>query len=197
MGQRLIVTVNTHGHDICKIYYHWSAYSVSALYETKKIIEAIGECKDIKELRLKLIRFCEETGGGIDGGKDSNEWNYITNEYPDETFKSEGIDRSYGLIAISKEGMKNLQSWCEGEITLYIDECNIFNDVIWYYGSIDDYNNDMRENGQDEIEFDDIPKMYYDPCDFDFCDIDYIIDAFEHAPDYVVSYAGGVYQLIA
>ena len=31
MGQRLVVTVNDNGKDICKMYFHWSAYSMSAL----------------------------------------------------------------------------------------------------------------------------------------------------------------------
>ncbi len=41
MGQRLVVTVNQYGKDIAKIYYHWSAYSLSALQEAREIINVL------------------------------------------------------------------------------------------------------------------------------------------------------------
>ena len=81
MGQRLVVTVNDNGKDICKMYFHWSAYSMSALYVTRDILNAILEENNIMDLRLRLIRFCEAYSGGIDGGKDSDEWKYIQKEY--------------------------------------------------------------------------------------------------------------------
>lgn len=36
MGQRLVMTIRKNREDICKIYYHWSAYTSSALKEAKK-----------------------------------------------------------------------------------------------------------------------------------------------------------------
>ena len=40
MGQLLVITIENNGEDLCKIYYHWSAYSVSALMEARDIIIA-------------------------------------------------------------------------------------------------------------------------------------------------------------
>ena len=89
MGQRLVITIQDCGEEICKIYYHWSAYSRSALMETRDVLNVLfDEENDIKDLRLRMIRFCECNGGGIDGGKDSDEWKYIQKVYPHEAFKS-------------------------------------------------------------------------------------------------------------
>ena len=43
MGQRLVVTVKNNGNDLAKIYFHWSAYTVSALMEARKIVDCICE----------------------------------------------------------------------------------------------------------------------------------------------------------
>lgn len=51
MGQRLIIKVYEDKNSmdeyrkgaICSIYYHWSAYSISALYEAKNLVEAIRD----------------------------------------------------------------------------------------------------------------------------------------------------------
>ena len=39
MGQRLVITIHAFDEDIATIYYHWSAYTTSALQEAKDIIE--------------------------------------------------------------------------------------------------------------------------------------------------------------
>ena len=130
MGQRLVVTIKNNGEDLCKLYYHWSAYSISALIETRDIINTLlDEDNEIKDLQLRMIRYVEANGGGIDGGKDSNEWMYIRNMYANETFKSKGISRNCGLIAISEPGMRDLQYWSEGDVTIDLDECKVINYV--------------------------------------------------------------------
>lgn len=73
MGQRLVISVENNEKKLCNLYYHWSAYTLSALDETKKVIDCIYNHKDEseKELLLRLIQFCEENGGCIDGGSNS------------------------------------------------------------------------------------------------------------------------------
>lgn len=202
MGQRLVVTVRSKDEDICKIYYHWSAYSVSALVEAKSIIDAIfDEENDIADLRLRLIRFCEQNGGGIDGGKDSDEWNYITREYPDEVFKSEGISRNDGLIALSEKGMDDIQYWSEGDIIIDLDKCKIINGVHFSYANIEDYNDNAKlyydEEEYEDKTLDDIPALECDLYEFDFAYIIYLIEALRNATDYVVRYGSNIYELIA
>ena len=89
MGQRLVVTINKNDGHICKIYYHWSAYSHSALYKVRELVNCIYNSEDEteNELLLRLIRFCEKNGGGIRA--DDKEFEYIQELYPNETFKKE------------------------------------------------------------------------------------------------------------
>lgn len=67
MGQRLVVSIQNEGREIATVYYHWSAYTVSALWEVSKLVKRIFNHQDEteEELKLRLIRFCEENGGGI------------------------------------------------------------------------------------------------------------------------------------
>lgn len=199
MGQRLVVTVNDNGKDICKMYFHWSAYSMSALYVTRDILDAILSDDDIMDLRLRLIRFCEAYGGGIKNGKDSDEWKYIQNTYPNEIFKEEGISRNCGLIAISEDGMNDLQDWSEGDIIINIDTHRVINLVNWFYDSVYGYNNNRKEWDSDWIDvcLEDIPELECNLCDFNYEDIDYLIEALDNAPDFVVRYGNEIYELIA
>ena len=41
MGQRLVITANYKNQEIAKIYFHWSAYTVSALQEAYDLINEI------------------------------------------------------------------------------------------------------------------------------------------------------------
>ena len=153
MGQRLVVTIENNEEELCKIYYHWSAYSISALMETRDIInELFDEYNEIEDIRLRMIRFVESDGGGIKNGKDSDEWKYIQNAYPNEIFKEEGISRNCGLIAISEDGMNDLQDWSEGDIIINIDTHRVINLVNWFYDSVYDYNNNRKEWDSDWID---------------------------------------------
>lgn len=150
MGQRLVVTVNQYGEDIAKIYYHWSAYSVSALREAREIINVLYDDEnEEKDLRLRLIRFCENNGGGIDGGETSDEWKRITKMYPNVEFKKDNISRNCGLIALSEEGMNDIQGWSEGDVIINLDEDRVFNYVNFWYNDIDSYNEDCSELDDD------------------------------------------------
>ena len=121
MGQRLVVTIEKGERELAKIYYHWSAYTYDALYETKKVIDCIYNHNDEteRELLLRLIRFCENNGGGIRGSKE--ELAYVQHLYFNETFKTEDYSRNNGLIALSKSGMADLQSWSEGDVYINLD----------------------------------------------------------------------------
>ena len=72
MGQRLVITVETNEKKLCNIYYHWGAYTFSALFHTKEVIDCIYNHKDEteEELLLRLIRHCEKTGGGINANEE-------------------------------------------------------------------------------------------------------------------------------
>lgn len=177
MGQRLVVSIEKGEKPIAKIYYHWSAYTHSALYETRDIINEIysHEDKTESELLLRLIRFCENNGGGIRAT--TEEFNYIRSLYPDETFVTENYSRSNGLIALSEEGMAALQSWSEGDVYIDLDTDQVDFCVYCGYEYLDDYVKE-RLSWDDEFnvsEVDDIPEFDFDLGRFDVSDIDAII----------------------
>ena len=200
MGQRLVVTITQNGENIAALYYHWSAYTLSSLYETRDILNVLyDDDNDEKDLRLRLIRFCEKNGGGIDGGENSDEWNYIQSRYPNEEFKKDGISRNNGLIAISEKGIDEMLSWSEGNVCIDLDEDNVDNSVYSYYADIDYYNDDHSE-WDDEfkpVTLEDIPSILGDFGSFNVSDIDSIIRQIECLDGYVCRNNDGIYELVA
>ena len=189
MGQRLICTIKTNEKTLCNIYFHWSAYTYSALLETKKIIDCIYNHKDEteKELLLRLIRFCEENGGGIEGTED--EFEYIQNLYPNETFKTDNYSRNEGLIALSEKGMADLQSWSEGDVFINIDTDQVDFCVYSGYDNIKEYIEERKswDDEFDESELSNIPTFDFDLGYSNTNDIDEIIKGLD-----VVDYEGVV-----
>lgn len=179
MGQRLVITVKKNDEDLAKIYFHWSAYTYSALLETKKVIDCIYNHKDetIKEMQLRLIKFLEDNGGGIKG--DESEIKYIQRMYPNEVFKTDGYSRSYGLIALSKDGMQDLQYWSEGDVTIDLDTDTVDNTVYGWWDDIDEYNESRKEwdDDFDGYKLEDIEDVRCDIGQFNVEDIDKILSA--------------------
>ena len=121
------------------------------------------------------IKFIENDGGGIKGER--SEFEYIQRMYPDETFKQDGYSRSNGLIALSKEGMKELQDWSEGDMTLNLDEDRVENTVFYWYESVEEYNQERREwdDDFDGYALSDIKEISYDLGNFGIECIDDIL----------------------
>lgn len=199
MGQRLVVKVVKDGKDIAGMYFHWSAYSMSALVETRNIINAIyNDESETEDVRLRLIRYCESNGGCINGGADSKEWNRIVEMFPNETFKTDG-SRNCGLIALSEDGIDNIHLWSEGDVIIDLDNETV-TDWVWNeYESIDDYNEDRKEwmDEDEEIKLEDIIDVGYDLNEFDISEIDNIIHKLNNYDGYVVRNGKNIYELIA
>lgn len=200
MGQRLVVSIQNNGKELATVYYHWSAYTVSALWETSKLARCIFNHKDEteEELKLRLIRFCEENGGGINGSVEEIE--YIQNLYPNEVFKNRGYSRSDGLIDISEKGRRESHGWSEGDVEVYIDEERINNGVFGYFPDYQTYCEEVKswgEDYEDEImKFEDIPDIGYDLGDIAIEDIDNVITALEAAGKQFVKYGNEIYELV-
>ena len=195
MGQRLVVTVRKNEEDICKIYYHWSAYTMSALDEARKIVDVIynNEDETTRDLQLRLIRFCEQNGGCIDGGCDSAEYECIQDIFPNEHFKEDG-SRSDGLIAISRQGMDDLQKWSEGDLTIDLDEERIYNNVLFCY---DDCEEEFWES-HDWLEEEErvIEPIGYDISEFDIGELNDVIKELREVEGDFVRDGYCIYELI-
>ena len=197
MGQRLIVSLTKNNRDIAKIYYHWSAYTVSALWETQKIVNCIYNHKDEteKELQLRLIRFCEENGGGIRG--DDMEFAYIRNRFPGENFKTDGYSRNDGLIAISESGMQGLQYWSEGDVIINLDEDLINFGVYASYESFEEYIEERKECDDDfeGLELEEIPDIGWDLGYIHVEDLDAVVEAVDVANSNPIRNGNEIFEL--
>ena len=202
MGQRLVVTIERKNQELAKLYFHWSAYTGDALYVTRDIIHCIYNHKDEtdREMLLRLIRFSEERGGGIDGGEGSGAWNYIVTTYPGEKFKSEGISRSDGLIAIDEDSMEEMQRYSEGDVYINLDEDMIDFCVYCGYETLREYVEE-RKSWDDEFEeftIDECPRVSYELGYIDVNDIDALIDEFENTEDNqnIIMFGNEIVELI-
>lgn len=201
MGQRLVCTIETNEKKLCNIYFHWSAYTDSALLETKKIIDCIYNHKDEteKELLLRLIRFCEENGGGIRGTDD--EFKYVQNLYPNSVFKTDNYSRNDGLIALSEKGMADLQSWSEGDVYINIDTDEVDFCVYAGYESLDEYIREREswDDDFDKTELNNIPTFDFNLGYFNVSDINAIIASLDGISndEYVIKCGGEICELIA
>lgn len=178
MGQRLVITVQSGSENIARIYYHWSAYTRSALEEARAIVEYLDDIdpKTIPQTQLALIRLCEKNGGGIDGGLDSREGAYIQERWPKEQFRKAKPDRSYGLIAITEAGMDELMGWAEGELFIDVEDRMIYNEVFcsssfesWkeFYGEV--YGKTQEE--LDRMTLDDLPELHHSMDEVSFSEV--------------------------
>jgi hypothetical protein len=197
MGQRLVITIKNGDEDLAKIYYHWSGYTFSALLETKKIIDCIynHQGETISEMKLRLIKFLEDNGGGIKG--EQSEFDYIKKMYPKEIFKEDGYSRNNGLIALSEKGMQDLQDWSEGDVTIDIDTDTVENTVFYSYEHIDEYNKERKEWDEDfeGYKIEDLEDIGCDIGTFDIECIESIINSV-YDVDNVCRFGSQIFQMI-
>jgi len=191
MGQRLVINIIKDNERIANIYYHWSAYTVSALYEAKRLIDSgiFDEECTTKELQLNLIRQIEGFGGCIGGGKDSEEYQKICDMFPNETFKETG-SRNEGLIALSEDGMDSLESWAEGILDINLDKGMIYNSV-YCCETLEEFN-EWREK---DNKLEDFKEMDIEISEIKFEDIEETISELENAP-YEFRQGDMIYELI-
>lgn len=103
MGQRLVVTLIKDKREFVKIYYHWSAYSMSAFYEAREILKYVQELKDPNVDQIIYATLMALTGncwssdlvkaannskingyfGGIDPQTHDEELEYMKTHYPE------------------------------------------------------------------------------------------------------------------
>lgn len=187
MGQRLVVSVQYGGKNISSIYYHWSAYTRSALEEARDIVECLHDtnAKTVKEIQLALIHMCEKNGGGIAGGLDSSlEGIYIQTKWPREKFRKAKPDRSYGLIAITESGMDEMMEWAEGELVIDVEEQMIYNEVFCSsgFGSWKEFYGEVYGKTQEELDrmtLMDIPQLQHSIEEVPFHEINELLHELE------------------
>lgn len=193
MGQRLVITIHAFNEDIAKISYHWSAYTTSALQEAKDLIDNVSwfntTSKD--ELILCIIRQLEKCGGGVS----IRDREAFKKKYPNETFEDD-VNRNCGLIAITENGMKELERWSEGGLTIDFDEEKIYNEVMFTYESDEEFKQGRADAGyeDDDIDVKNIKRLLFDPTEVHFFALDSAIKMLDGLQ--FCRYFGRIYELI-
>lgn len=136
MGERLLVRIFKNDKRIANIYYHWSGYSISSIEETKRIIEYVKEKENSSEI-IEALVLCvnsnrSEFFGRVNIGtllpKDISYYNKI---YKKKYRLPKNASRNNGLLAITEEGMNDLETWYETLVDVYLDTNEIdFSNII-------------------------------------------------------------------
>lgn len=198
MGQRLVITLEQNDKAVAAIYYHWSAYTYSALEETKSVIDCIYNKEDepINMTLLRLIQHLEANGGGIRGNDE--EFAYIKSLYPNAEFKTDGYSRNNGIIALSPQGITDLRGWSEGDVYINLDTDQVDFCVYGGYEGLEEYLEERKEwdDEFDENDFKHIPK--YDIClgYFGVNEIDDVLSVIGGTNEHVIQCNGEVCELI-
>ena len=197
MGQRLVITANYKNQEIAKIYFHWSAYTVSALQEAYELINEINitDCTTIEDLQLQLIRYCERHDGCVDGGAHSEEMKYVKFIFPKEEFKGNG-NRNNGLIAISDIGRDEMQENSEGDLIINFDSQEVSNYCYICWG-LAGYKNYRKEEYEEEVDFNSMESLDLDIGRIPFNDVSSAIADLQSLNDYVYFTGNEVIELIA
>ena len=173
MGQRLTIRIyQNHEQEqpLATLYYHWSAYTESALEELKSFYskylryldtqkryqkaaqdhplpgDVVLPTSDLDATVVAIYQAIIEDGGGFAFKEHENatQLHPILDSYADPNRLAH---RSYGLLAFSEEVQEGLYSWSEGNIDLYLDEQEFQFNV---YSSYD--MNDLREYLEDLVK---------------------------------------------
>lgn len=160
MGQRLNIEIMSNDSVLANAYYHWSAYTRSALYLTKEIVAAFDSVNEETDLK-KAIRLLELTGAGVNSSERMRIDNDVTGKFAGIEFK-DCINRNEGLLAVTKEGIDETRYWEEGRVTIHLDTHTINFDVLWYIDA-EIYEEEYEESAED------IPLVD----DFDFTHISF------------------------
>ena len=161
MGQRLNIQLEDNTGVLANAYYHWSGYTSSAMLLTNKIISSDLIDDTSISNKVKAVKLLELTGAGLT----RDEFN---DDFPSHLYK-ESNDRTSGLIAISKKGIEETQSWEEARVTIDLDTQQIYFNIYGYVYT-DDYDpEDIPKQDEDtydsELDYEDVsfekfPELY-------------------------------------
>lgn len=168
MGQRLNIEIHDNGNLLANAYYHWDAYTETALGHAKTILDNVLYMEDHSV--LSAVRLLETTGARLT----SEEIDYMK-LYSDEDFV-EAVSRNDGLIGVSPNGMQNTRYWEEGRVVFDIGTQTM--DFMVYcsvdFGEYEEiYETSPLELKELDVSLDTIP----------FDDFDSFISLYEENPD--------------
>lgn len=180
MGQRLVMTIKENDNILMKVYYHWSAYTVSSLIEAQRFLDSYFDNKfeEIEDTKLRCIRALEKLGTRLDNKSEFEEFKKL---YPNEELIKDNLDRNKGLIAITEDDMNHVQSYSEGDIIVDLANEIICCACISGYEDLEEYN----EWNDSELKEEDIEHLSIDLDNIDFRELNDVIDVLDSVNGYI------------
>lgn len=157
MGQRLTIEIKDDNKTIAVIYYHWSAYFSSTIYELKAVKDDIVRAKENgQDILLSIIDGLEQRGGGL--GIDPDTRALAKEKYPNREFTMD-INRNDGLIFLAEKDIEDTLDWSEGWASIDIETEEVLDDVdleMYNYCSL----KDLPVNPFEPMSFDDLENVF-------------------------------------
>ena len=200
MGQRLVVDVNDGDRTLCKIHYHWSAYTVSAFEELATLADILAPLRDAypslapderrREVVATLARGLVARGGGINGtDADRAAFERLC---PGVDLGSHTPSRNDGLVALDPGSMQEYDQWAEGTAVVDLGSWSCCNGCLYAYETVDEANEELG----DDYREDDLPVMPSTTSPFDARAIERVAAAYDGVGG-LIKIAGepGVYEV--
>ena len=176
MGQRLNIEIVNGETSLANCYYHWSAYTLSALNLTKAVIDAYFDSEAIVGVKM-AVELLEATGGGVNETeraeiqKQADKFGYI--KFKDCT------DRNRGLISVTESGKEETRKWEEGRVTIDLGNETFKFDVAWF-DMPDEYFSEYCD--EEDLCLEDLAECEYDLDAVPFADLEDLIGFIESHP---------------
>lgn len=150
MGQRLNIQIQRGETILANAYYHWSAYTGSALELLKTIHENWDKLSNEENDIIRAVRLLEATGAGL------TQEELFNVDILGQGFVPQNVEinRNDGLIAVSPEGIAETNDWAEGGAIIDLDDAMVSFDVFYAY---DDRKHILSDYEEDEIA--DLPEL--------------------------------------
>ena len=181
MGQRLNIEVVNNGDVLANAYYHWSAYTGSAIELVETALTRYDERNEDEDMIELAVYMLSETGAGFP----EDELSYIESVSSFQYLpKPVCTDRNTGILSVTERGIDDTRRWEEGRVTIDIGCESVDFGIIW----VDDEDS-FNEGREDDCAFSNLPLHDFSAFnDVSFDDFYMIRDIVNEYPDgYVTS----------
>lgn len=190
MGQRLNIEIVSDGEVFANAYYHWSAYTGSAIGLTQIVLDAYNDYMDEHfsqnnpfDNQDMAIRILEATGAGAN----QTELARIAMSRGLCKYKVQDCaDRNRGLLSITPEGIEETEQWEEGRVTINV-ESEVVEFSVYYDEPYIEWEADRctcEEEKQELLEeYEALHEIDFDPCCLPFDRFHELWDVYERTRD--------------
>ena len=193
MGQRLNIEFQYGDKVIANAYYHWSGYTIYSLKELLAVSELMeyDNIHDEKSAIIELVNVFDNKLSPY-SGLTSDSLDEVKKYIPEYSDIKNELNRNYGLLSISEEGMNSIREWMEFILKYDIKNKKIIGNTGVFEIDIDEYSIQELERSK-EISSDDYNKYV----NFETYDVSEICDLIEfYKENQIILYDGTYYDIV-